>query len=120
MTFDPTKPVETRAGRPARIVATDRKGTGKTIVALTYTNGIEYIKLFYPDGRYTLGRDVVEDLVNAPETVVGYVNLYRRKDETLSLGGILDNLEDAKRAAIMYTVCVGRIKVVGKEGQWDE
>ena len=36
MTFDPTRPVQTRDGRPARIVATDRHCPGEdvSIVAL--------------------------------------------------------------------------------------
>lgn len=71
--FDPTKPVQTRSGRPARIVCTDRAGDDP-ILALVGTdkNGsIEVPHVYRLDGTRN-GFPPYFDLVNVPEVTVTY------------------------------------------------
>ena len=71
MTFDPTKPVQTRDGRKARILCTDLKGLrGDTIAAAVICPNRDEIAISYhPNGRYLhqSGLDHDWDLVNIPE-----------------------------------------------------
>lgn len=67
--FDPTKPVETRDGRKARILATDKKGK-YPIVALIMesSSGMEEVHLFSAKGIWNIeGTASSYDLVNVPE-----------------------------------------------------
>lgn len=81
--FDPTKPVACRDGTPARIICSDRKAPGYSIVAL-YSNetGNEGISYHYDDGRKCdIFRNKVPDeypwdLVNVPERKSVFVNVY--------------------------------------------
>lgn len=67
MTFDPTKPVRTRDGRPARIICVDRQNK-YPIVALVTEAGQELVCLFTRAGKnYAIGPESDEDLVNIPQ-----------------------------------------------------
>lgn len=69
--LDLTKPVQTRAGRPARILATDRQAGIYTVVALRKDrDDYEICSVYTPEGRFSLGQeDHPYDLVNVPETI---------------------------------------------------
>lgn len=73
--FDPTKPVRTRDGRPARIICTDRDGEF-SIVGLVKGVAQEYIYTYRKDGTFSSG-NVDVDLVNIPEKVK--VHVYQDK-----------------------------------------
>ena len=76
MAFDPTKPVQTRDGRPARIVCTDATGV-LPIVALVDDGGAEIVIRYHPTGRrqdVRAQRD--DDLINIPERHVRWFNIY--------------------------------------------
>lgn len=62
--FDPTKPVQTRDGRPARIICTDRyESNGQfPIVALVNVGAYEQVSYHRTDGRTT--NYPTPDLVN--------------------------------------------------------
>lgn len=65
MTFDPSKPVQTRDGRPARIICTDRQHAFYSIIALVQADeGYEEICAFAHDGRYASISEDQIDLVN--------------------------------------------------------
>lgn len=69
MTFDPTKPVRTRDGRPARILCTDLGCVRHPIVA-AYTNpsGAEIVNTYTAEGFCFHGaRRSDADLVNIPD-----------------------------------------------------
>lgn len=71
MTFDPTKPVQTRDGRPARIICTDRDHIDGSIVALVTMDtpgheGEEIIRSFHKHGGWLLVGKRPNDLVNVP------------------------------------------------------
>lgn len=77
MTFDPSKPVQTTVGEPARILCTDRKDVcGRSIVALVTSRGVESTRTFMADGKSASGH--YSDLINVPERHVRWVNVYRR------------------------------------------
>lgn len=80
--FDPTKPVETRDGRKARILCTDRiDDCGRSLVALVLSEneGYEIVYRFGLDGQYDHSRQLGIDLVNIP--VVRKMYAYQYKPE---------------------------------------
>lgn len=77
--FDPTKPVQTRDGRPARILATDFKGNFPIVAAVEFCDGTEIVYSYYDDG--TMNRSRLQrgyDLINIPEDqeLDVWVNVY--------------------------------------------
>lgn len=80
MTFDPTKPVQTRDGRPARILCTDRKCTEFPIVAVySDSDGTECVACYKASGGWSgSGHPHSRDLVNVPEKRVleAWMNVY--------------------------------------------
>lgn len=77
--FDPTKPVKTRAGVPARVIATNAKGD-QPIIALVEEQGEEIPRSFTTDGFFFPTRkESSTDLVNVPppkKTIKVWVNIY--------------------------------------------
>lgn len=76
--FDPTKPVETRDGRKARVLCTDAKqdGLGPILALVSQDDGFESPMFFFADGKFDASRaECGVDLVNAPvrEEVPGAV-----------------------------------------------
>lgn len=67
--FDPTKPVQTRGGRKARIIATDAKGPYPIVALVDSGCSHESAESYTNDGRY-FDDDVEKnklDLINAHE-----------------------------------------------------
>lgn len=83
MAFDPTKPVQTRDGRPARIICTDRNHVDGSIVALVKAvtgphKGEEVLMQYYEDGSYIRGNRTWDaDLINVPEVRYEYQNVHK-------------------------------------------
>lgn len=107
--FDPTKPVQTRDGRPARIICTDRKHWRDVIIALVSgENGEEYLCDFSEGGCYLSGQESEDDLVNIPARRHEYVNCYANAEPCFH-----SSLETARIGAEMSTdVYVGTIEIV--------
>lgn len=78
MTFDHKKPVMTRGGQKARIVCTDAKRLdGDTILALVEKeSGREYPEFYPNNGRFYEDKETKYDLVNIPERVERWANVY--------------------------------------------
>jgi len=87
--FDPTKPVQTRDGRAARIICSDREYRGHVgvfVALVTSTNGHEHLTTHGVAGNctslngYSTAKIVEDcDLINVPEEPIeytGYVNIY--------------------------------------------
>lgn len=73
--FDPTKPVRTRDGRPARIICRDRKGDDPLVVLTVTGHDEETVGYRRSDG--TTSWDAPDwDLVNIPEKIEGWLNIY--------------------------------------------
>lgn len=83
MSFDPTKPVRTKAGTEAHIVF-DHRSTGRVkvpfplVVEIKDSNGGWFISNFSEEGKYTSGQLHYYDLENIPEKVklTGWMNIY--------------------------------------------
>lgn len=75
--FDPTKPVQTRSGQPARILCCDAKTYDKRcIIALVKeASDNETVMIYHSDGKYHLNEEKNVDLVNIPDS--RWVNIYR-------------------------------------------
>lgn len=80
MAFDPTKPVQTRDGRAARILATDVDVDGDTIAAYILSTDDLQGQLITTNANGSFwGDEDPLDLVNIPETSVEYRVLYYNK-----------------------------------------
>jgi hypothetical protein len=65
--FDPTKPVQTRDGRKARIVCMDANTVEYPIIALLAgPAGVEYPISFALNGKFYTNREHPNDLINIP------------------------------------------------------
>jgi hypothetical protein len=76
--IDFNKPLQTRDGRPVRILATDLKGI-YPVAAVVPSGGEETVQSFTLDGRFYASADSEEtewDLRNVPEETVEYGNFY--------------------------------------------
>jgi hypothetical protein len=78
MSFDPNKPCQTRQGRSARVVATDLAGNKPLCVILRSDRGDEYPANYRADGTFAGYSAHPYDLVNIPEKIEGWVNVYRQ------------------------------------------
>ena len=75
MSFDPTKPVQRRDGRPACIIHTDAKGPYPIIALVEKTEGMETPVGYTKGGKsYHTCFPSYEDLVNVPHSE--FVNIY--------------------------------------------
>lgn len=77
MAFGPTKPVQTRDGRPARIICTDAKGE-QPIAALVLECAQEMLGLHSSNGAWLPGNSGPHerDLINVPQKREGWINIY--------------------------------------------
>lgn len=111
MTFDPKKPVQTRDGRPARILCADRNDPSIPIVA-AYSDApgaCEGISFHHADGTVTGSRPHC-DLVNVLKKNKQYAVLYPR-----GLGGLYDKKEAAEHFQKTSKVSLGIVEIVTDE-----
>lgn len=92
MITDPNKPVQTRSGRKARIYATDGID-GEWHGAIKYTNG--WVPMVWHNGGhfFTSGNPIENDLINVPEEVVRWFNLYDDNHRYAFIGARLSRVE---------------------------
>ena len=76
--FDPKKPVATRDGRKARILATDLANSNYPIAAVVADeDGEEYVVSYTADGcLYHRGEKSEDDLMNVPEKRTVWLGIY--------------------------------------------
>ncbi len=106
MTFDPTKPVQTRGGAAARIIFTDAKGL-QPIVALVacHRDDEEIVYQFNQDGGYySHEAESTLDLINVPEEEILELPVRRTTSGILFAGRV-----GAERGPLGHV----RITVVG-------
>ena len=100
--FNPMLPVETRDGRPARILATDMLGAWPIAAAVRSDCGpLEHVGLFKENGWACPGKESHCDLINVPgETrpIAGYFGIYR----TLAEDQLRASPEESVSAARSY------------------
>lgn len=102
MKFDPTKPVKTRDGRKARILATDIKTPKYAILAAVERKekpDEEEIDFYMADGHSYVDHECGDDLVNIPtkRKLRGWVNVYN--DNNMGFCGPYDTKKDADNMA---------------------
>lgn len=62
--FDPTKPVQTKNGKSARIICTDLKDSQPLVVLVSRENGKEDVETYTIKGKRFLIGDDPRDLIN--------------------------------------------------------
>lgn len=80
MAFDPTKPVQTRDGRKARVICTDFRDPKRPIVAVitrAFAEDGEYLQTFKADGTDLSHDKSPDDLVNVPEKARVWIEIVR-------------------------------------------
>ena len=75
--FDPTKPVRTRDGRQARILATDLDSHRPIVAAVRSFGGGETLHEYLSNGRNYDYNDKPLDIVNIPEKHTIEIYVYR-------------------------------------------
>jgi hypothetical protein len=122
--FDPSKPVQTREGSPARIICTDRKFKSLDnykdwpILALFGNGPNEIVGAFMRDGRMFSTRDDPRDLVNVPDIRYEYQNVYKRGTSTPRF--CYATLEAAKnsRAKVSPDIHLGYLKYTFEDDEF--
>lgn len=121
--FDPAKPVQTRKGWPARIVATDIKGKDPyPILALvTHPEGYEEIETYTTNGCYNAKNfdQNIMDLVNVPERETVWVNVYRDGVGGLRLTPHTTKGQASGASLVHYGTLISRMKLEIEEGRFD-
>ena len=109
------KPVQTRDGRPVRILAFDKKGDNPIIGLVTHID-LEIAYYWFEDGRYSADFDSKYDLVMKSEKKEGWVNIfYGSLGVRRTVGAIHDNKDDALRSKEGNDYYIATIKV-----EWEE
>lgn len=95
---NPTRPIVTRDGRAARVICTDRKDERYPIMALIeIRGGLKEFGYFYTaNGVFLEGTEHARDLFFAPEKKIGWINLYKDKDDVVTDKFIIHSKEDAR------------------------
>lgn len=95
---NPSQKVVTRDGREVRIICTDAKGD-EPIIALIYNKNRdeENVYTYNRDGYFYKDNDSCLDLFFATVKKEGWVNVYKNKNDTRTLGCLFSNKEEAKK-----------------------
>lgn len=119
MTFDPKKPIQTRDGRKARIICSDRLG-GDPIIAcvMSVANLYENIYAFKKDGRVSSTRDSSADLVNVAEKTSTWGIVWHKTSSTFSLPSRKYALRAGLRNATEKSPLVGLLRRDYEDGKF--
>jgi YD repeat-containing protein len=118
--FDATKPVQTRDGRAARIICTDREGgrSDGLIVALVDTGSQERAFYYDQDGHGTCHESL--DLVNVPVPcdVTFWLNIYPKgwMSNRAPIGSFENSRLEADESAAPGRVACVQVTVKANEG----
>lgn len=119
--LDLNKPVQTRDGRKARIVCTDKKGRYRIIACIEHPNlsGVEDCYTYTLEGICNESRGKIDiDLINAPEKYVMYINISTSEIGDSYIGGAYKTRRSADSSdSELRTEC---IRVEFEEGQFDK
>lgn len=114
--LDPTKPLQTRDGRKVSLITTEGRGdyplvgyVGEEDTPTSWTKEGEWRKR---GGNFPI------DLINIPEDVYVWINVYKDKAGKLNRGGVHGSRKSAD--AMQDDGRISRIRVKLVEGQWDE
>lgn len=102
---NPSRKVVTRDGKSARIICTNRKSEGYSVVALIedkFIKGEEIIRSYTKEGKHCTNRQSEDDLLFATEKKEGWINIFKgTKNNNYYVGNpnVFESKEDAKEAA---------------------
>lgn len=114
--FDSSKPVQTRNGKKARIIATDCKNGNNPILALIEdVDGIERPLFYRETGILYSNSENKLDLVNVPETRVRWLCIMKDRNGYYSSGPLYPTEEYARESTGKLTTFVTCVKVEWKE-----
>ena len=114
---NPSQKVVTRDGREVRIICTDCK-SDFSIVALIKKEQEESVFTYYNDGKFNVFGDPSPlDLFFFTAKQKGWVNVYRGKNDTRTLGCLFSSKEEAVKHKIKECVS-SYIKTIKIE--WEE
>ena len=117
MKFDPTKPVQTRDGRKARILCTDKASETHPIIAEVFREGDDSsVHIYMDSGMYVDGATHELDLINIPEKHVRYINFY--DDDITGTTMKYKSRADADANAIPDRLACVRVEY--EDGQFDD
>ncbi|MCP5116933.1 MAG: hypothetical protein GY953_39410 [bacterium] len=94
MTFDPKKPYGVKAGNDVRIICTDRKADSPIVALVTLGESKEALLRYNMLGQVQ-GADRQYDLINIPEEITGWVNVYRVASGQFAPGNMYASKEAA-------------------------
>jgi hypothetical protein len=114
--FDPSLPVQTRDGKPARIVCTDRlcNGGHRLVVLIQHKGGSEHVESRSITGLVLEGHLAPLDLINIPTKLVRWFNIYEIGSHRQFLGPYLTE-SDA-----YANVTSGEHYTASKPIEWEE
>lgn len=116
---NPSKKVITRDSKSVRIICTNRKSEGYSVVALIkdkFIKGEEIIRSYTKEGKHCTNRQSEDDLFFAPEKKEGWINIYKTKQSRYTLGSsIYNSKEEARDAVYNSEEYVTTIKI-----EWEE
>lgn len=91
--FDPTKPCQTRGGDPVKILTTDALGDWQ----ISYQNEItKCVYATFANGRIWNGGISPNDLINIPQKLVCWVNIYTYYDRPGFAIAVYESEADAR------------------------
>jgi hypothetical protein len=119
--FDPTKPVQTRDGRKARIICTDRRGLFPIVALVDSVKGDTQICLSYNiKGEYAGSLSSSANLVNIVERTSHFENFYQTKFGEKAKGcKLYPTLKEAVEFKNpIYPVRVGVLEYIYEDGKF--
>lgn len=108
--LDVNKPIQTRDGRKARIICTDKKGSDYPIVALYERAGIELARVYTVYGNLLDGCINDIDIINIKETKSLWVNIYAKNSYSCKTKDEADRYADHQNR-------IACVKVEYEEGE---
>lgn len=78
MTLDLTKPLTTRDGRPVRLLAQDVASDYPIVGVIKNSDRSEDVRVWNARGGIIAGHETATDLINPPEKIEGWLNVYPR------------------------------------------
>ena len=92
---NPSQKVVLRSGSDVRIICTDKKGEFPIVALVDDDDEGEFTICYRKTGRFLIERESPNDLVFAPVKREGWINVYRFKDDTRTIGCLFKNKEEA-------------------------
>lgn len=118
MTLDYTRPIQTRNGCPARILATDFEGpNSRTLaVAITTKDYGERLGIRFENGHISRHGTDPLDIINVPQKHTRWVNVYPSKHHGPLLGDGYPSRQKADEAASLDRVACIKVEFTEGEG----